>query len=726
MTFFLSEQPVRARGLDVAPTTNAEAIGAAVRNYWQSINVMMQRERQVIWERDRTALGAAKAMGSDMTAFIDEYNQRAEAAGLTDRRLTPDMTPEEVLAAVGPNGSKRFLEMAREKAAQDRTKFGDLDLTDEGIEARVTEKRKAEAEADATIIALSPNPVRNQIVGGLLGGVTDPVNLLTVPLSGGGSLLRILGREVLLNAGVEALQFPTRKRVAEELGQEAPEFVPSVLMGALTGVAFGGVTEGVPRLIRGLMAAREARKVSRLADVSPATQEAGIQAAERAIAEGRPVDEAVTKMILGEPARTPRPLILDDEMRVPEPTALAPDPIASAPLPELLNTPATAPSSPSKPSVARKEVLSFFKARGGVDPDGWLGTELKARGLSNKTQRGLFKKGGIRDVDNIPFDEVDPSIAYRVGKAQDGLYLDRDGIMRVFDEEMGTPRAKPYGREYDPRKAYGDPDPDERGFLVNDLPARQMAEPDAWRETLASDFDAYLVKANKPLLPRERDEILNILYTRGGDAEDLVYSAYAREIEAGEEAVLRTMRGEAYGRPSSNVPWGDETGMGPVPDRPDGSLAGEPEAAAGNAAEPGEGAVGFEVERTDIGDQYVIPGSRGPAGVDKQRQQAEIEARRIQSKIRRLNQARVEDDVDGLFAAKQVDLFDDLSSPGAQSYMEAEMANMRTLLEDGEIEMSALSDDGTALASLSDIIDEIDETDALVREFAKCRGGATE
>ena len=82
--------------------------------------------------------------------------------------------------------------------------------------------------------------------------------------------------------------------------------------------------------------------------------------------------------------------------------------------------------------------------------------------------------------------------------------------------------------------------------------------------------------------------------------------------------------------------------------------------------------------------------------------------------------------MDGLFAAKTVDLFDDLNSPQAQSFMDSNIQAMRDMLEEGDFPVGAMADDGRALNSLSDIMDEIDETDALVREYAKCRGGATE
>jgi hypothetical protein len=75
---------------------------------------------------------------------------------------------------------------------------------------------------------------------------------------------------------------------------------------------------------------------------------------------------------------------------------------------------------------------------------------------------------------------------------------------------------------------------------------------------------------------------------------------------------------------------------------------------------------------------------------------------------------RVEDEVDGLFARKTLDIFDDITSPEAQKAMDVEMRDIRQMAEEGGIE------------SLQDIVDEIDDMDTLAREFDLCRRGGTE
>jgi hypothetical protein len=166
------------------------------------------------------------------------------------------------------------------------------------------------------------------------------------------------------------------------------------------------------------------------------------------------------------------------------------------------------------------------------------------------------------------------------------------------------------------------------------------------------------------------------------------------------------------------VPYDAET------DGPRGGVAGAAGPAAGG---PGQGRAGegsaFQLEATQAGQQSVIPGTRendaARQAAIRARREAEVPA--LQSKQRRLNQARVEDEVDGLLAQKESDIFDDLMSPAAQKAMDADLAAMRA---EGNLEIAAVSDDGRALNGIDDILGEIDDTYTLLREFNACRFGA--
>lgn len=672
MTYFLTGQDtdVPVTTPDVKPSVLG-GIGALWNQALRDSNASWQREREVVNERDAMAQEVAPRLGADTArAMLEEFNQRATDMGLTERVVDIGDDPVAALSQLGPNGSKRVIEMAREAATKDPEKWDGVDLSDEALEGRVTARRVAEDEDEAQIIAAMPwGQGSLGLVTGLGASVADVRNLPFLFLGGGGgSLLSIMGREALLNVAAEAVTLPSRFDVAKELEKPDPNVTETLLMAAGAGAVFGGAVEGLARALHYFRGRSEVRTA--LPGLSKQDSDLVITAVEDALVKGADPIEAMSRAMreTAPPPVTRAPLILDESMAVtPEPTALAPDPITASPLDAVPDATQRQPQVTQRSAPAtKKEVLGWLK-RQGVDPDGWLGTELKSRGLSNKTNRGLFRKGGLREIDNIVADELDqaiPGVSWRAGRDDTGTYLDRDGLLRLLDEEIGP---KTRARKYDPRRAYADPDPEDRGWMVNDLEARKFAEPERWQEVLAQDFDAYLASTGRTLLPREREEIIGILSTRGGDAEDLVYSAMSREIDEAEMALLSGTRGEGDGR--SDVPWGDEAGVGQVPDRPSGSPAGQSQTPARNAPESGTGGIQPQVERTAAGDQYVAPGIA--ATTERQRLEARQNAR-----LQGGNRAADE----GLFdvaSRGQMDMFSDPASKEARVVQDAIVADLR-------------------------------------------------
>lgn len=91
--------------------------------------------------------------------------------------------------------------------------------------------------------------------------------------------------------------------------------------------------------------------------------------------------------------------------------------------------------------------------------------------------------------------------------------------------------------------------------------------------------------------------------------------------------------------------------------------------------------------------------------------------------MRKNGQQRVEDDVNGLFAIKQLDIFDDINSPEAQAFMETAIAAMR---DNPDIPASGVAENGRNLSGVAGILSEIDEADQVLSEFRKCLKGVTE
>jgi hypothetical protein len=719
-----------AQGPDIAPPSNWEGFRAGTMLAWQAADVGKQRNRQVLEIKNPLALEAMSRLGPEkISAELKRRADEAEARGgmrISGGALSPD----------------ELLELARQDASANPGAWADLDLSDEGIESRVTERRAEERRVNEEVLTLTPNPTRNAVLGGIAGAILDPINLALAPFGGGGgSLWRIMLAEAGLGAAAEAIQQPARVRVADELGYEAPGLIESMALGAAGGAILGGAMVGIPRAVRAYTYSRELRKAADVPGFDPITGEGAVRAAEKALDADQNPLAAVSEVLRQAPPPAREPLILTPEMRsvtatTPEPTALAPDPITTESLSPI---PGQAPTTPGETAAMaeraigkavkapKNPILMAIKRKGGVDPQGTFADELRNMGITHKTIPGLFKKGGMKDGDNLvgsEWEEAVPGISFRAGDDGNG-YLDRNGLFAAIDEEMrpNVARTADPERGYDPQEAFLRGDQAEDGFFVN-LDLYQFDNP-AWAEDIARGFDSYLESKGFTLLPREKAEILRELQTRGGDAEFMVERAFEREIDAEEAAQLRRMRGEPDARPDEWIPGGPDD-VARAADQPSGEPSAQPEAAAREPGQSGAGggqSAGYE--RTAIGDQAVIPGTR-TNDVEARRSaraKAEAELQALQSKQRRLNQVRVEDDVDGLFSQKTVDLFDDLMSPEAQRAMDADVQALRAEAETGGFEVAAVADDGRALTSLQDVLDEIDDMDTLVREFDLCRFG---
>lgn len=151
------------------------------------------------------------------------------------------------------------------------------------------------------------------------------------------------------------------------------------------------------------------------------------------------------------------------------------------------------------------------------------------------------------------------------------------------------------------------------------------------------------------LTTADRASIIETLGREGGDPEVLIEDAITGRTPAPAEV------SRASGTAVTNSDVVDVVSDGPVPaGNTDGSAA--PVEATGGA---GQVEARFNSESTPAGEQTLIPGTETEQTGDAQRARAEMAARQQQSKMRRGDQTRVEDDADGLFAEPESDLFDD-------------------------------------------------------------------
>ncbi|PZQ99211.1 MAG: hypothetical protein DI533_00440 [Cereibacter sphaeroides] len=357
MTFFLpAYDPAKVaprRGPDIRPPSNFTGIGAAVSKGWQDADVAFQRGRQRIGETDDLATQAAQRLGVDrLRKLVEEQNAKAIAAG-TPSHVIDATTPEDMLSGLGPNGSKRVLEMAREDAKANPSKWQDIDLSEEGIDTRLTERRAKELEDNEQIIALSPNPGLNDFVGSAVAAIADPINIGLAAFGGGsGSFLRIIGREAALNAGAEGLSLPGRYRVAEELDKPEPGVLETLALGAVAGGVLGGLAYGVGR---GIEYYRTRSRTSAPPGADPVYNSAAIGAAEDAILAGEnPVIAADAILRKAPPSAEFVEDVMADIQRV--------STEVRRPLPDDLNLPRSSTAIPGDLDLPRLDVEAATKS----------------------------------------------------------------------------------------------------------------------------------------------------------------------------------------------------------------------------------------------------------------------------------------------------------------------------------------------------------------------------
>jgi hypothetical protein len=703
MTFFLPEnanaRSIPAPGPDIGPTSFIHGLGAAFSKSAMENDANFRLRRESMTEIEQVAGKAAPLLGTDaVRKVLEDRNEKARSMGLMSQIVDIPSDPEAMIAAIGPNGATRVLELAREAALANPEQWKGVDLSDEGMEARVNQRLQAEhRDQNMTLDAMGWGRGVAEFIGGMGGMTADVKNLPFLAIGGGGgSIFRQMAREGAINASAEAAFLPSQFEMAERLDIPDPDVVSQLMTAAVAGAAFQGAVSGVGRAWEYWNGRNQLPEM----DFEPDDIEAAVQAAETALINGEDPIIAADKVFPREPLVLERPLPPEGRpplITAPEPTPLAPDPITTESLPPAQGeAPQTtgelaAMAERAIGKAAPKQVLSYFR-RTGVDPDGWLGRELKGMGLTHKSYPGLFKKGGISEIDNIVADELDqtiPGISYRAGRDDTGNYIDRAGLLRVFDEELRPQRAAPDTRST-PEKDFLDGKSVEGGLFIDKNAGGLGLDADIERR-----FDDWI--ASRPdlnfLRPGERAEIVQELQQRGGEAEYLVEQTLSREmdwVETGSERADAT---------PSNA--GRASGAGSLPP---GTF---PDEAGSGAARAGGG-----VRNAPAQDLAV--GGANPTGMSL-RQRAEVAARAQQSKIRRLDQARVEDDAGGLFGGTQNDMFSDPIK--ARPVHEQMAADLRDFAEQNGNPTVDL-DDGRGARTMTEALDDMDAED----EFAEMLG----
>lgn len=84
-----------------------------------------------------------------------------------------------------------------------------------------------------------------------------------------------------------------------------------------------------------------------------------------------------------------------------------------------------------------RPTTQFIKSIGGVEPGSPLAQELRARGIDNRAMPGLYRKGGLTDLDNVPFAELPPALQARMRPEGETVYARQQDLLDAIEDEAG-------------------------------------------------------------------------------------------------------------------------------------------------------------------------------------------------------------------------------------------------------------------------------------------------
>lgn len=764
------------RGPDIAIPEGFDGLGAAFGIANRNGNWGWQYQRMTISDRADLARSALGILGPDAaTKVITESGRSGRAAGIGAQTVR-EANPGDPVADMGEREVSRVLDMARADASANPDKWKAIDLTDEGIAARVTQRQIEQDNEETAIVSMMPKGSGlATLVAEIGSAASDPRTLPLMLLGGGGgSILKIIGREAGLNTLAEGVTFADRKATAERLGKPAPDLVDSLAIAAIGGAAFGAAFEGIARGAHYFMGRSAIPKA--FAD-SPVLAEDAISAAEQAMHAGKDPLAAI-KAAMRDTPEPREPLIPQDTPmpKEPGPVVGGVDPIKTLPIRNAdqpmevatINKMADAAIAQADDSKHSKPLTQFFRKSGKptkaqiakaeregqappserasnqIHPDGPIAAELKAQDITPRSHPGLFSRRGRKDIDNFVASEMEESFpgiidATRTPYGSD--YLDRQGLLDLLIRDANgdaswlrsradvmaiqraaddAVRAIEEGSSAVDNFVSGAKAPD--GFFV-DLNAYHFDQDGDVR--IEADLDAYVAQKGIRLSARDRAEILGELQSRGGDGAFLVERSVERDFSGAER---QTAQMEAN---DGKDPFADSGGTqaGDPGARPE--AFGQPEPVGGKSGDGGTGdAQPYSFERTSAGQQAVTPGVAPITARDR------LEASQ-RAPMGRSGAREPDSQIGGLFDPNdkaRSDMFDDPAGPKAQPIQTQISNDFRDMIDEGNDFPVGVEDadgnwsgltkaDGTPLRTASAALDYLDEGDNFSARIDLCGKG---
>jgi len=206
-----------------------------------------------VWETLTSAYDAAFA---DTTTAPEDFRVEAykpiiDALLEADksRRFTAYISPQR--GTVSAESVWRDVERLR----REKGMFTDLPKTQEEFEQQWRAKKAQEIDRAAVTASRGNGIVA--FIGGAAGAMSDPVNLLTLPVGGGGrTVAQRIGTEALLNMGIEAILQPAVQRNRRELGRADLTFEEAATNIGFAGAGAAAIRGGIEIAPKGVDAVR--------------------------------------------------------------------------------------------------------------------------------------------------------------------------------------------------------------------------------------------------------------------------------------------------------------------------------------------------------------------------------------------------------------------------------------------------------------------------------------
>lgn len=722
MTYFLNSQDappeIAANHPDIDLPSWGDGVSAAFGLQQLETDANFRYRRELIAEKDDLARNVIEQIGADrVRSIIDERNTRAKEQGFDSKIRDMPENLVDTVDAFGPMFSEQILELAREDAEANPDAWSEYDLTEEGIETAVNTRLKAEHHnLQMTLAMMTNGQAIAGLVGGMAGAVVDAKTLPFMALGGGGgSIVRIMSTEALINAGAELATMPSQFKMAERLEIEDPNVLAQVGLAAAGGGLLAGGAVAGQRSLSYILGRSQTPPVPGRTDVESRIL---VDKAEDILATSDDPIADLVKLVDENPANkinpSREPLVLHDPIDL-EIDRDAIDLEIDAAQGQLVS---------DFPEMRFKNPLAeFILNRGGVkykrlDPATGdmvltpIAEELANAGITIKTHPRIWRKDGMESLDNIPISEGD-GLGEVIRGADDGLYFDPEDLTAAMARELSTGEKTPMSGEIFARmdqisnigkspeadfiSGKRSEEPDGLYLSREDVEAflGEAWTPDTARTFIEAEVDDWLTRRGyaDQVLPEERAEVIAAMMEHGGDAEYLLERLWEREL--GYAAL-----------PAREVPdYADFEAIDPTTptnagrsETPDGRSVQDPETASGSAArgadDPGA------TEATDAGEQRLID------GVAPVSQRQRLEA--AQNAPLRGGDRAADDGLFDVAGRSQGDMFDDITSPEARVIHDAVEADILSDIEAGksfEVDMGDGKGTRPVEEALSDIKD---------------------